>query len=341
MSSNPLRLKYLLQKYLDNSCSQQDIDEFWQLMSELSADDSISPELLELWNAKEAKDNPAGAVNWDKLTVRLQQQIKEQEIEIDYERIMARPSRSWVTWVAAACLLGIILLSWWLIDAPKRPQPVIVTTKMKKAGHQVINLPDGTVVTLNYDSKLDYPPAFNGNAREVYLNGEAFFDIKQDAKKPFLVHTSHFVTTVLGTSFNIKAYGTEPNTAVTVASGRVQVQREDNKQSMGILMAGDQLVIAKSDYKKVLIKADLAKVADWKTDDLVFDNIRFDEAAVLLSNHFGVEIRFRNERVRNCRFTGDFNNHTLEESLDIISKMIRSSWQKENDKLIWIDGKNN
>jgi transmembrane sensor len=336
MSSNPLRLKYLLQKYLDNTSSQKDIDEFWQLMSELSADDSIGPELQELWNAKETKDNPAAAVNWDKLSARLQQQIKEQEI--DYERIMARPSRRWAPWVAAASLLGVILLCWWLIDASPKPHLIITAAIKEKPGHQVINLPDGTVVTLNHDSKLVYPSAFNGNSRQVYLSGEAYFDIKQDAKKPFLVYTSHFVTTVLGTSFNIKAYGSELNTAVTVATGRVQVLRVDNKQSMGILMPGDQLVIGTSDYKKALIKVDLAKVTEWKTDDLLFDNIRFDEAAVLISNHFGVELRFRNERVRNCRFTGDFNNHTLEQSLDIISKMIRSTWQRENDKLIWIDG---
>lgn len=337
MSSNPLRLKYLLQKYLDNSCSRQDIDEFWQLMSELSDDDSIGPELLELWNAKEAKDNPAGAVNWDKLNTRLQQQIADQDI--DYERIMTRPARRWVPWVAAASLLGVILLSWWLIASRKSPQPVIATTTMKKAGHQVINLPDGTVVTLNYNSKLDYPPAFNGHSRDVYLNGEAFFDVKPDTKKPFQVHTSRFVITVLGTSFNIMAYGSEPNTAVTVATGKVRIQREDTKGSLGVLMPGDQLVIGKSDYKTVLVKADLAKVTDWKANDLVFNDITYDEAAVRLSNEFGVELRFRNEDLRKRRFTADFNNRTLEQSLNIIGALTQSVWHRENDQLIWLDEK--
>jgi ferric-dicitrate binding protein FerR (iron transport regulator) len=358
MSSNPLRLRYLLRKYLNKACTRQDLKELWQLMSELSEEDEIDPELQQLWNAEEEKSNPSKEVNRDKLFIRLQQKMREQEF--DYKRIIAnRPRRLTqrrlaqrrITQIAiAASLSGCIFLSWWLINGRIRSRSSASAglTVKKSAGHQVINLPDGTVVTLNHDSKLDYPAAFNSKTREVYLSGEAFFEVKGDVTKAFLVHTGRFVTRVLGTSFNIKAYSGDENISVTVTTGKVQVQRSDDKKPLGILLPGDQLVIGRPDFggpdtggpdnKAVLVKADLQKVLDWKKEDLAFDNITFDEAAVLIGNHYGVELRFQNEAIRNCRFTGNFGKESLEEVLDIIGDLTRTKWHRDNNKLIWIEG---
>jgi len=349
MSSNPIRLKALLQKYLDNACSRQELKEFWQLMSELSEEDRIGPELRDLWDAGEKKTDPArvtdpaGATDPDKLFGRLQQKMAEQEI--DYSKILAGRPRRLVQFAVAASLLGCILLSWWLIvgrSRPPAPAPAYQWAAGRSAGHQVINLPDGTVVTLNHDSKLNYPASFNGKTREVYLDGEAFFNVKEDAGKVFLVHTGSLVTKVLGTSFNIKAYGGDENIAVTVTTGKVQVQRSDGKRPLGILLPGDQLLVGKHTdsvlLNVVLVKVDLQKVLDWKEEDLLFDNSTFDEAAVLIGNHYGVELRFKNEAIRNCRFTGNFNNDSLGHVMNIIGELTQTKWARGQDNLIWIEG---
>jgi ferric-dicitrate binding protein FerR (iron transport regulator) len=86
-------------------------------------------------------------------------------------------------------------------------------------------------------------------------------------------------------------------------------------------------------------RPDTQQILAWKTDDLLFDNTSLDEAAVLLGNHFGVELRFRNEALRHCRFTADLSEKTLEQALDIICTITRSTWKKEEDQKIWLDGK--
>ena len=97
-------------------------------------------------------------------------------------------------------------------------QEVVITGKRK-----TVRLPDGSLITLEPNSKLTYPDQFTGNTREVALTGEAFFEVQPNHEKPFIVHTANIMATVLGTSFNVEAY---PNgiAKVVVATGRVKVQ---------------------------------------------------------------------------------------------------------------------
>jgi ferric-dicitrate binding protein FerR (iron transport regulator) len=194
------------------------------------------------------------------------------------------------------------------------------------------------MVTLNIDSKLSYPKVFNGSTRDVYLTGEAYFDVKHDPLKPFLVHSGEYVTVVMGTAFNVEAYPSRDNMSVTVTRGKVKVENSNNK-ALGILFAGDQLVINKSSVSSKIERANVEKVLKWKKEDLVFENITFNEAAVIISNRFGVEVLFENDGLRNCRFTGKFSSdHTMEEMLDIICMLTRSYWHKENKSVIRLSG---
>jgi ferric-dicitrate binding protein FerR (iron transport regulator) len=337
MSSQPLRLKYLFDKYLDNSCTRQELEEFWRLMSELSEEDLIHADLRELWHQEEASD--AGErPDWDQVYSRLQQRVGRQET--DYTRVASIRRRRLVQIAAAAAVIGVLVITWSLFRYYRMPRAVSSSSPVVRAmGHQVINLNDGSVVTLNSNSRLNYPVAFNSATRDVYLTGEAFFDIRHDAAKAFFVHTGSVVVKVLGTSFNIKAYPGEKDVSVTVIQGKVQIQREDNKKVLGTLSPGDQLILNKlSDTAVTVTRPDTQQILAWKTGDLLFDNTSLDEAAVLLGNHFGVELRFRNEALRHCRFTADLSEKTLEQALDIICTITRSTWKKEDQK-IWLDGK--
>jgi transmembrane sensor len=96
------------------------------------------------------------------------------------------------------CIAG----TWWFLQSP------VNETKLRTKRHYLSKntLPDGTTVVLNKKSKLSYPVEFTGSTREVFLTGEAFFDVAHNPSKPFKVHTGVFVTKVLGTAFSIKAY---------------------------------------------------------------------------------------------------------------------------------------
>lgn len=333
MSSNPIRLKYLFKKYLDNTCSKQDLEEFWQLMSELSENDLILQELQERWQ-KEEKAQAPGQEELDRVFERVQQKIRK--YETGYAAKMRPMGSHRLYWAIAASLLLCMALGWWYLDH-RSVQPLPASLAKQKT-RRVITLPDGSLVTLNHDSYLDYPTSFKGSSREVSLIGEAYFDIQHDPQKPFLVHTGPFVTRVLGTAFNIKAYSKDNLLAVTVERGKVQVQREDKKQPPSILKAGDQLLINKQQGTVLLAQADVKEAIHWKSNDLLFDNIRYEEAAAIIGRHFNLELKFRNPALRDCRFTVDLTGKPIEEVLDILSQLTRSKWSRENDGVIGLKG---
>ncbi|MDH7461158.1 FecR domain-containing protein [Chitinophagaceae bacterium 26-R-25] len=335
MSSNPIRLKFLLQKYLAGNCTQQELDEFWLLMSELSENDSVETELADLWNT-EAEPDAASNVDWNKLSAKLQHRIDEHKI--DYLSVASNDKKRKRLWIltAAASAIICIIFSWWFTG--KNSSQLANTKPQHKAPVlQIVNLPDGTVVTLNNGSKLDYAVAFNGKSRDVYLVGEAYFDVAHDAKKPFYVHTGNYSVKVLGTAFNVKAYPGDKAISVTVEKGKVQVEKSNSSKPLGVLSAGDQLIVNEQSVQTKVEKVDVHQVLEWKDDLLVFDDISFEEASVIIGNYFGVELKFKDEALRNSRFTGDFRRSSLDDVLDIICPLTKSKWYKENDKIIWID----
>lgn len=338
MSSNPIRLKFLLQKYLAGNCTQQELDEFWLLMNEFSENDSVETELADLWNT-EAEPNAAEHVDWNKVSAKLHDRINEHNI--DYLSVASSDKKRKRMWFLAAAASAIIciIFSWWFTG--RNTTPMAATKPPRKAPvFQIVNLPDGTVVTLNNGSKLDYPVAFNGDSRDVYLVGEAYFDVAHDSKKPFYVHTGTYSVKVLGTAFNVKAYPGDKDISVTVEKGKVQVQKNNTSKPLGVLSPGDQLTVNTQSVQTTVEKVDVSEVLEWKDEILVFDDVSFDEASVIISNYFGVELKFKNEQLRNSRFTADFRKNNLNDVLDIICSLTNAKWHRENEKVIWVDVNN-
>lgn len=125
--------------------------------------------------------------------------------------------------IAIAALVIIITgAGYWSMKSNRLFMPAnkeIVTAGKRKT----VRLPDGSTITLEPNSRLTYPNEFMGNTREVGLTGEAFFEVKPNHEKPFIVHTAYVMATVLGTSFNVEAYA-NGIAKVVVATGRVKVQ---------------------------------------------------------------------------------------------------------------------
>ncbi|MET7000471.1 FecR family protein [Chitinophaga defluvii] len=337
MSSNPIRLKYLFEKYLQNTCNKKELEEFWQLMSQLSENDLISGEMMALWDKMPPAYQPSRKADKEKIYASIFERAAAQEI--NYKMLHQKTSRPLVRlWQAAAVLLICLALGWWQWGRQVSPPPQQVAVTEKKARvHQVISLPDGSTVILNNDSKLDFPPVFSGNSRDVYLTGEAYFEVRKQAHKPFIVHTGRFVTTVLGTRFNIKAQLDDPDFAVTVTNGKVRVS--DDKKELGTLLENDQMVVSKASGQATQQVVNGREVIAWTRQDLFFKNITLEAAMMILSDHYNTKILFRNDALQHCRFTGTFfSNNGLEQVLNIITGVTDTEWKKENDT-IWIEGK--
>ena len=157
-------------------------------------------------------------------------------------------------------------------------QPLAMIEKSTKMGEKsTFRLPDGTKVSLNSGSSLVFPEHFDENGRTVMLKGEAFFDVKRDERRPFTVTSEKLLITVLGTSFNVKAYPEEDEKQVWVASGKVKVENnrngEKDSEVKSVLLDPNQGIIfdpqTLSFEKKTL---DIGNMIAWKDGWLIFES---------------------------------------------------------------------
>ncbi|WP_259091835.1 FecR family protein [Mucilaginibacter dorajii] len=203
-----------------------------------------------------------------------------------------------------------------------------------------IKLPDGTEVMLNSSSSLQVATAFGNDKREVYLQGEAWFDVKRDPQKPFIVHTAQVATQVLGTHFNVSAYQTDSNIVVSLVQGKVQVDMDNDPAKRVILDPGKQMTYSKKSKTAKVTEFVTDDITGWKENKLVFDYDSWPDAAKKLSRWYGVPVELKNGELLRCKLKGTFDNMPLAKVLQQISMVSDISWKTEDKKVV-ISGKCN
>ncbi len=208
-----------------------------------------------------------------------------------------------------------------------------------------IGLGDGSVITLQPHSKVSYPETFADDKREVYLSGEAFFDVGKKANQPFLIYANEVVTTVLGTSFSIKAYEKDVDVVVKVVTGRVTVQSrksdlksETSSQEESLELVPNQMAIfdrAPEKFRRKLIDNPVIIKSSTKVSkDFNFSNTPLLTVFKTLEEGYGITIIYDFETLKNCAITAPLGNETFYEKLDIICKIIKGSYQVVDAQIV-------
>lgn len=178
-----------------------------------------------------------------------------------------------------------------------------------------VTLNDGTQVTLNAGSSLTYPEVFAENApRKVQLEGEAYFAVSKDTKRPFVVNSNNVDVKVLGTQFNFSAYPNAENYVVLV-EGSLAVKKVANSEKdyvKSMLVKPNQKAFLNAKSGKVeLVDVSVGKYVSWKTGELYFENEPFNDILIKLKRHYNVSIVNNNTELSNVRFTGRFNKENV------------------------------
>lgn len=194
---------------------------------------------------------------------------------------------------------------------------VLHTVEVPVGGEFDMVLADGTRVWLNSATKLRYPTRFTGKAREVYVEGEAFFSVCKDSIHPFIVHAEGVRVQVLGTEFNLSAYPGE-RTITTLAKGKVEV---NDKISKVYLKPGEQAICAKGARFIEVKDVDVSLFTSWVKGIFEFENMSLLAISRQLSRWYGVSFQFENENCAERCFTGGIKKYVpLDQSLDILEK---------------------
>lgn len=241
------------------------------------------------------------------------------EMDVAWQRIEGAiedrpPVWHWVYRVAAGLVL-MLGIAYFMINHQGTPSTLGLVEHVAGSSSKIVNLPDGSIITLNQGSKITFNAAFDQSIRQLQLVGEAFFEIARDENRPFIIETSRSKTQVLGTSFSISE--SEILTTLTVVSGKVSFSSKSDESV--ILTKGDRGTISSSGQLTKSKNVD-PNFLSWQTGNLVFENASIGSVLTDLEQHY--EVHFRSESSITTTLTAQFNNQSLEEVLEIVSSTL-------------------
>ncbi len=234
----------------------------------------------------------------------------------------------WIARVAAAVILalGFTFIFYQYKNSSNENLNLQVMVQTDDSNQKVIELPDGSKVWLNRNSELLYPELFEENSRTIYLKGEAFFEVTPNKDKPFIVHSGISKTTVLGTSFNLRAYSKEDDIRLTVLTGKVAFTLADDKERVTVTPGNMAFLTNKTKSIEHAQNTDM-NFLSWKTRHLSFNDSPIAELIKPLERHYGIKIHVQDPETLSCRFTGDFHETNIENTIKIITRATGTSYE--------------
>lgn len=265
-------------------------------------------------------------------------EIKEAHKVSPKEKRKKRFSFSYLSIAAVTMMVGIfisfIVMNEFDFDISGKSD--IAFTSLTSGTGEVVEskLRDGTSVWLSTESTIHIPENFDEQKRVVYLEGEAFFDVVHDRKRPFIVKSGDVSSRVLGTSFTIKSYPGEM-TKVTLATGKVSITALGEHQEK-VLSENKQISYSKKNGFSEVISVDATLEQAWMNRELIFMRESFEQIAHTFERWYGVEFIFKDESLKKQVFVYHFTEYSLEESLNILKLMTDFEYKLKN-KQVFID----
>lgn len=263
----------------------------------------------------------------------------ETEILSDNIRLF---NRRWIGAAAAVILLTVFGFLFYNKQARQQLAAVVIKRVDVPFGKMMqVTLPDGSRVKLNAGSHFTYPSVFSATQREVDLEGEGFFEVTKNPKRPFLVHTAGFTVKVLGTVFNVRAYRNDKSTETTLLKGKVQVELTDDPEKKIILSPLEKLTINKpvQTIANQPVKAAVAKIKyevatlpsidsdtypenAWIKNKIMFANSDFEDVARQMERKYDVHIVFTDEALKKEQISGVLENESLDTALNFLKQIV-------------------
>ena len=204
---------------------------------------------------------------------------------------------------------------------------------MNKGQRGSVTLSDGTLVSLNSESSITLPNTFKSDVREVYLQGEAFFEVSRMEDKPFLIYVNGTVVEVLGTSFAVRAFPDDEMVRTTVVEGLVSFRSESDGIEEGILLAAGDLGEFNLKQKRLSKEKiqNLAPYLSWKEGYLTFENATMDEVKRQLERKYDIQVLFAEKDIKLLELTAELKSRSLRNVLETISLSLDLSFDLDQE----------
>jgi transmembrane sensor len=331
MDSQTNRIRALLQKFLRNECDEAEMRELLEYLNSQKGISEAEREMDERFLIPASISIPPEIS--DRILDRLKsstgltaESTKKSEEQTRSIRFLFR---------MAASVAGFLLITGLIYFMMGRESAEVYVTEASQK--RTVILSDGSLVTLNGGSTLSFNT--KGKRREARLSGEAYFDVKHIADRPFYVNTSQIEIKVLGTAFNVKSYSDEDAVETTLIRGKVTVKnlREPNQSQPIELTPNEQAVFNKTTYLLSKTVPETDSGTAWRKGILVFEDEPVKDILAEIGKWYNVDFTLE-EQPGDCRFNIFIENETLDEVLQLFEG-IQNARVTRNGKRITIDGK--
>ena len=328
----------LLHKELSSDLKQEEVALLMDWVNASPANKQLAEEIRETWNMtkKSTADLEALATDvdmqadFDQLRSRIH--AAEKNTTEKTTKVIPVFRRGWIAAAGLALIIGLSATFYFTSDNfQKRNWEMVEAFNAP----EVIELTDGSVIHLNANSTLHYPTHFEGENRTVELNGEGFFDIAKDPEHPFIIQTPFESVTVLGTSFNVRAYEKEHSSEIAVSTGQVSVS---SAIADIILDPNDKVIVDHSSGAMELKTIEEHNELAWLTGQLEFDDTAIPDVLHDLENHFKVSFDYDYQIWEECFFTASFETVHLDTVLTTLSTVLEMEIAPTGDDAYQITG---
>ncbi len=339
-----------IHRYLSGNCNSGEKCEVekWMYASEENRNEF---ELIKkIWSVEPEKEMNADLKRaWLDLELKMSEKKYSHSFNDDisvsrHSELRSNQKFNWMR-VAAALLIGafISLFALWYFDDGLISDRFTIwqagiemqEIHTERADQAQFTLSDGTVVRLNSASMIRFPEKFESSTREVYLEGEAWFDVHHNPAAEFIVNTPDATIRVLGTEFNVKAYSDGSDVEIVVANGLVAVKSsdllKDETISEVLLQKGEMTRIVHGQNPTSARSVNIDHYLSWLSNSFVFVEAPLSKVFAEWERRFDVYFEIENESLMSIPFTGEFRNETFDEMLRLTSLAIEFSYTRENN----------
>ena len=314
----------LLEKFLEDQCTPQEARDVLEWLSSSEgrqiAENRFDRDVVLMGNPDQNLDSPE--VRTAKMFRLIMEKIyADQAAEATLQT--RRISPNWLK-LAAAIFIPLLITNaiiWFILEKPNS-QIAWQEVYVPKGEKQQVIFQDGTRVWLNSDTKLKYPVEFAGNQREVKLEGEAYFKVKKNPKKPFIVMVNNLSVKVTGTSFNVKAYEDEKLITTTLDEGKVSLlTKQKNEPVEYALLPGQEAFYSKTSSDITVVKSEVGQNSSWKVKNIIFKNTSLLDVVKTLGRWYNVKFMIMDQRLTKYTYTITFRNEPLKNVLFAMEKI--------------------
>lgn len=330
--------KDLFRRYLDGQCTagEEDLVQKWLLSDDHG-------EIARHWMEEHWRDVPEASLDAGQ-EARLVEALRGKGYPVSRR---ARRADFTTYFLRAAAAILVVVLALGAIRYLSTNLAVVpetsawISVENPSSGHSPltpVTLPDGTRVWLNAGSQLRYPARFEPGTRDVYLTGEAFFDVTESPSRTFIVHTRDIRIKVLGTAFNVKSYPDETTTETVLLRGSVLVEKPSLLgREQVTLKPNERVVFSRRQNEISKTAVDANRFIGWREGRLTFDNEPMSSVIRVLERWYGIDIRLTEKNNISCRLTAEIQHETLEETLRLLAESTGVTYTVNGSEVI-LDG---